>query len=135
MKAVRWGVLEEVPGREIVLGAVTQPWLGDVVFRSLPPDEFAAFREPGFVKIVVSFRADPQGADESIFRSETRVATTDPIARAKFRRYWSFVSPGIILIRWVSLPMVRAEAERRAQRLRLTSGPIEPGTATKEDRR
>jgi len=42
--------------------------------------------------------------------------TTDPAARAKFRRYWSFLSPGIIVIRWVSLRPLKAEAERRARR-------------------
>jgi len=47
-----WGVLAEIPGREIVMGAVTQPWMANVVFRALPPDEFAAFRQPDYVKIV-----------------------------------------------------------------------------------
>jgi hypothetical protein len=123
MKAVGWGVLDEIPGREIVLGAVTQPWIADVVFRPLPPGEFAAFREPGFVKIVVTFRGEPEGAASSIFRTETRVLTTDPVARSKFRRYWSFLSPGILLIRWVSLGMVRAEAERKALALSAPSAP------------
>jgi hypothetical protein len=35
---------------------------------------------------------------------ETRVATTDAAAGAKFRRYWSCFSPGIVLIRWLLLP-------------------------------
>ena len=41
-KALGWGVLAEVSGREIVMGAVTQAWLADVVFRAMPPYEFAA---------------------------------------------------------------------------------------------
>ena len=41
-----WGVLAEVPDREIVIGAYTQPWHEHVEFRPLPPEEFAAFREP-----------------------------------------------------------------------------------------
>jgi hypothetical protein len=113
MRAIGWGVLAEVPGREIVMGAVTQPWMADVVFRPLPPEEFAAFHEPDFVKIVWTLRADPHGPAESIFRTETRVVTTDAAARAKFRRYWAFASPGIILIRWASLRPLKAEAERR----------------------
>jgi hypothetical protein len=113
VRAVGWGVLAEVPGREIVMGAVTQPWKADVVFRALPPDRFAAFDEPDFVKIAFTLRSDPVGDAESIFRTETRATTTDAGARAKFRRYWSMVSPGIILIRWLSLGPVRAEAERR----------------------
>ena len=115
MRAIGWGVLAEIPGREIVMGAVTQPWRADVVFRPLPPDEFAAFREPDYVKIVWTLRADSLGAAESIFRTETRVQTTDSTARAKFRRYWSFVSPGIIVIRWMSLRPLKAEAEGRAR--------------------
>jgi hypothetical protein len=115
MKSVGWGVLEEVPGRAIVLGAVTQPWIADTVFRALAPEEFRSFREPGYVKIAVTFRADPAGDDGSIFRTETRVATTDETARKKFRRYWSFLSPGILWIRWVSLGVVKGDAERRAR--------------------
>jgi hypothetical protein len=114
-KALGWGVLAEIPDREIVVGAVTQPWMANVVFRAVPAHEFAAFHEPGYVKIVWTLRADPIGTTESVFRTETRVATTDPSARAKFRRYWAFVSPGIWLIRWMSVQLVRKEAARRAR--------------------
>jgi hypothetical protein len=109
-----WGVLAEIPGREIVLGVVTQPWMANVMFRALPADEFAAFHEPGFVKIVWTLRADPIGASESVFRTETRVASTDPTARAKLRWYWSFFSPGIVLVRRMSLRLLRTEGERRS---------------------
>jgi hypothetical protein len=113
-KSLGWGVLAEVPGREIVVGAVTQPWNANVVFRSLPPAAFAAFHEPDYVKIAWTLRADATGAVESVARTETRVMTTDAGARRKFRRYWSLVSPGIVVIRRVALGLVRAEAERRA---------------------
>jgi hypothetical protein len=121
MRAIGWGVLAEIPDREIVMGAVTQPWMADVVFRPLPPDEFAAFHEPDYVKIVWTLRADSLGAAESLFRTETRVATTNPTARAKFRQYWSFASPGIIVIRWMLLRPLKAEAERRARAAMATS--------------
>ncbi len=114
VQSLGWGVLKEVPGREVVVGAVTKPWEANVVFRALPPDDFAKFHEPGWVKIAWTLRADPVGAEESVFRTETRVVTTDRAARAKFRRYWAFVSAGIVLIRWMMLGPVKAEAERRA---------------------
>jgi hypothetical protein len=114
-RSIGWGVLAEVPGREIVMGAVTQPWYASVVFRPLPPHEFVAFDEPDYVKILWTLRADAIGTNASIFRTETRVAATDATARAKFRRYWSFLSPGIILIRWASLKPLRADAERRVR--------------------
>jgi hypothetical protein len=118
--AIGWGVLAEEPGREIVVGGVTKPWEANPIFRALRPDEFLAFKEPDFVKIVWTLRADPISPAESIFRTETRVTTTDSVARAKFRRYWSFLSPGISLIRWISLGPLKAEAERRAINGRLT---------------
>ena len=76
----------EVPGREIVVGGVTKPWEANPTFRALPPDEFQGFCEHDYVKIVWTLRADPVGTAESIFRTETRVITTNPAARAKFRR-------------------------------------------------
>jgi hypothetical protein len=116
--SIGWGVLAQVPGREIVVGAVTQPWEANVVFRPLPPDEFAAFNQPNYVKIVWTLRVDRVNATESVFRTETRAVATDTAARAKFRRYWSFLSPGIIVIRWMSLGPVKTEAERRARAAR-----------------
>jgi hypothetical protein len=114
-RSLGWGVLAEVPGREIVMGAITQPWLANVVFRALPPDEFMAFHEPDYVKIAWTLRADPISPHESVFRTETRVVTTDAVARATFRWYWARVSAGITLIRWLSLGPVRRDAERRAR--------------------
>ena len=113
--SIGWGLLAEVPGREVVFGAVTRPWEANVTFRPLPPDRFAAFDEPDYAKIAWTLRADPIDESESIFRTETRVTTTDAAARAKFRRYWAFLSPGIITIRWASLAAVRKNAERHAQ--------------------
>jgi hypothetical protein len=114
MKAMGWGVLAEEQGREIVVGAVTQPWKANVVFRRLAPDEFAGFREPGYVKIAWTLRADPTGDAESIFRTETRAAATDAYARRRFRPYWSCFCPGIVLVRKSLLRLVRREAENRA---------------------
>lgn len=117
MKSLGWRVLAEQPGREIVVGAVTQPWLANVVFRGLPPDEFRAFQDPGYVKIVWTLRADRVGPAESIFRTETRVTTTDLTARTRFRWYWARFSPGIVLIRRVLLRNLKKEAEYRARNL------------------
>ena len=61
-----------------------------------------------------TLRADPDRPDRSIFRTETRVATTDATARARFRLYWARFSAGIILIRRLMLPNLKATAERRA---------------------
>jgi hypothetical protein len=108
-----WRILAEVPDREIVVGAVTQPWRAEVEFRGIDPEDFASFAEPGYAKIVWTLEAIPVSPAASRFRTETRVSTTDPRARALFRRYWAALSPGILLIRRQSLKLVKAEAERR----------------------
>lgn len=113
MLALGWGLLTEIPEREVVMGGVTKPWEANPVFRALPPHEFAAFDEPGFVKIAFTLRADPRGEDGSVFRTETRALATDAFARGKFRLYWSLLSPGIMLIRKAALRPVKVEAERQ----------------------
>ena len=110
MKALGWGVLAERPGREIVLGGATKPWIANPVFRTIPPESFAAFAEPDFVKIVWTLRADPAPGG-TIFRTETRAVATDAAARQKFRRYWALLSPGIIAIRMAMLPALKTAAE------------------------
>ena len=113
LEAIGWGVLADVPGRELVLGAVTQPWRGDVHFRALSPASFVAFDSAGYVKIVWTLAVDSLGPAQSRFRTETRVLATDGSARSPFRRYWAVFSPGILLIRWQAIRLVRADAERR----------------------
>ncbi len=120
MRSMGWGVLSSSPQREIVLGAVTQPWNRDVVFRALSPGEFAAFHSPGFVKIVVTIAASPIDSGTSRLEIGTYVATTDPVARARFRSYWAVFSPGILLIRAIALSAVKSEAEHRYQMRRST---------------
>lgn len=119
-KVLGWGVLDEVPGREIVMGAVTKPWEANVVFRAIAPEEFASFQDPDFVKIAWTLRIDPIAESKSVFSTETRALACGPVARSKFRKYWAFLSPGIILIRLVTLGPLKREAERRARQMERT---------------
>jgi hypothetical protein len=112
VKALGWGVLEETPGREIVFGAVCKPWEGDVKFRAV--DDFASFAEPGYAKIAWSLSVDALGGTRALVRTETRVVTTGAESRKLFRRYWSFASPGIRLIRREMLRMIKRRAEKSA---------------------
>ena len=121
--ALGWRVLSEEPGH-LVMGAVTQPWKADVKFRGIPPEEFAAFCEPGYAKIAWTLVAEPLSPTGCVFRTETRVTTTDAEARKRFRRYWCLVSPGVLLIRREMLRLVRREAERRARSYRDSVEPI-----------
>jgi hypothetical protein len=112
-RAMGWGTLAETPGREVIMGAVTRPWESAPTFQALPPGNFAAFAEPGYAKIVWTLTAEPRGHNGSVFITETRVQTTDPDSRERFRRYWATLSPGILLIRWQALGLVKIVAEAR----------------------
>jgi hypothetical protein len=110
--ALGWRILAEVPGREVVVGAVTKPWEAGVKFIGVPAERFASFSNPEFVKIVWTLRADSLGPSRSVFRTETRAVATDAASRSKFRRYWAMASPGIWLIRRMSLGPLKCEVER-----------------------
>lgn len=112
-KAMGWGLLAEAPGHEIVMGAITQPWAADVVFRSVPGERFATHQEVDHVKIAWTLRSEPLSASTSVLVTETRVAACDSLSRARFLRYWRRFSPGIILIRLAMLRLVKKEAESR----------------------
>lgn len=117
MMSIGWVVLAETAGREVVLGAVTRPWDAAPVFRSVPAEAFASFAEPGYVKILWTLRADRVDDAHSVFITDTRAATTDPEARRRFRVYWSYVAPGVELIRFAMLRPLKREAERRTGKM------------------
>ena len=94
---------------------MTQPWKANVLFRPLSPDAFTTFNEPGFVKIAWTLRADATGATGIGLPNRDSAVATDVMARTRFRRYWSLLSPGIIVIRRMMLQPLKAEAERRAE--------------------
>jgi hypothetical protein len=60
--ALGWRELVQTPGRQVIMGAVTQPWRQEVHFRGLPADEFVAFREPGYAKIAWTLEVEAAGA-------------------------------------------------------------------------
>ena len=109
--AVGWVILEEIPGQELVAGAVTQPWVAEVKFQGLAPAEFINFSNPGFTKIVFSIAARAVTPRESVLSMETRVLATDPVSRRKFQLYWLVVSTGVRLIRVIALNTARRQLE------------------------
>lgn len=109
-RTIGWGLLDSLPSRELIFGAVTQPWRGEVHFRALEPDRFAAFDSAGYTKIVWAIAVDSLGPGRSRIRTETRAATTDALSRARFRQYWSIYSPGIVWIRHEALRVIAKDA-------------------------
>jgi hypothetical protein len=118
-----WGVLYDDPERVFVAGAACQPWQADVLFTAIPPNQFVTFAAPDHVKIVWTLEVVPAGPALTRFATETRVCATDQQARRKFRRYWQVFGVGIVLIRWLLLPAIRGQAERRWRATRGTGPP------------
>ena len=112
-KALGWVLLEEQPGRLVMCGATCEPWLAEVTFSAIAPGDFAAFAEPGQVKIAWTLEAIEVGPAVTRFAQETRAVATDEHARTKFRRYWRWARFGIISIRLLMLPAIRRAAERQ----------------------
>ena len=113
MLGMGWGVLAQKPNRWFVAGTVCQPWLADVVMRPIPSAQFVEYFEPNQVKIIWTLETEPLGEARCRFATETRAVATDGEAQAKFRRYLHRFGIGMAMIRWLLLPAIRREAERR----------------------
>ena len=125
-RAMGWGELSRVPGRQVIMGAAVQPWLAAPVFEAIAPESFAAWGEPDHVKIVWTLEAEPLGPTRARLRTETRVEATDEAARAKFLRYWRVARFGIVAIRLLGLPAMRRAAQRRFAAEALEGGGSSP---------
>jgi hypothetical protein len=108
-----WVPLVEEPGAEFVVGSVGRFWKRDYGWKAVPAEAFAAFEEPGYGKIAVSFSVRPAGLGRSVLRYEARTATTDAVAHTRFRRYWLLIRPGVAIVMRRALSRIKAEAERR----------------------
>jgi hypothetical protein len=114
MQGLGWQCLVDRPKSLFVAGAACQPWLADVVFRPIRAEDFAAFNEPGLVKIAWTLEVEPLGPNRCQLATETRVVATDDEARTRFRQYWRWARFGIVLIRRLMLPAIRRRAEAMA---------------------
>lgn len=110
-QALGWAVLVDIPGRRTVLAAITRPWQRAVTFIPMNGVDFLAFNQPGYAKIIWAIEVHPDGTHHSVASTETRVQLTDPISRRRFRLYWALLSPGILAIRYLSLRLIRRQAE------------------------
>ncbi|HPS12743.1 MAG TPA: hypothetical protein PLB87_05650 [Prolixibacteraceae bacterium] len=76
-------------------------------------DEFRAFNQPGYVKVVVNFRFIPLGNNKTLLSTETRNLATTPRDNRIFGRYWRIIYPGSAIIRRVWLNDVAKKAEHQ----------------------
>jgi hypothetical protein len=118
--AVRFGftILGEDARRELVFGAIGQPWRlagGRGMVAVVDGSDFAAFDRAGYAKMAANLRLDPIAGGGAIqLTTETRVACTDPTSAHRFARYWRLIRPASGAIRRSWLTAIKRRAERRA---------------------
>ncbi|MGI9556703.1 MAG: hypothetical protein ACR2N5_02045 [Solirubrobacterales bacterium] len=108
-----WVKLDEVPGRELVLGAVGKVWRPRIEWRSVSRSEFSEFAVPGYAKIAVGLSVRPYGRRRTLLSYEARTATTDEVARRRFQRYWRLIGWGAGAVMRGALELIGREAEGR----------------------
>lgn len=79
---------------------------------------FAAFSQPGYIKVAWALRVLPRGARKSHVEFEVRVAATDEASWRKFRRYFRVIGP---FSRFIRRSLLRALA-RDAAALKANEG-------------
>jgi hypothetical protein len=109
-----WQLLGEVPGREVVFGAVGTFWKPDIEWHDLAADQFATFEEPGWGKIACHLLVRPDGPDRSILSYECRTATTDPVSQARMSRYWWLIRPFVTYVLRAVIRTIRVEVGAHA---------------------
>jgi hypothetical protein len=109
-----WLRLAEEPGVELVVGSIGRFWEKDYGWRPIAAEQFAAFQEPGYAKVVLSLAVLPSVAGLTLLRYEARTATTDAVAARRFRRYWRLIRPGVALVMRRALHRIKEQAERHA---------------------
>jgi hypothetical protein len=118
--AVRFGftILGEDARRELVFGAIGQPWRlagGRGMVAVVDGNDFAAFDRAGYAKMAANFRLAPlAGARATRLSTETRVACTDATSARRFARYWWLIRPASGTIRRSWLAVIKRRAERHA---------------------
>jgi hypothetical protein len=109
-----WLLLGEVPGREVVFGAVGTFWKPDIEWHELAAEQFATFAEPGWGKIACHLLVRPDGPGRSILSYECRTATTDSDSQAQMSRYWWLIRPFVGYVLRAVLRTIRAKVDAHA---------------------
>lgn len=71
--------------------------------------EFAAFRQPGFIKVAWAIRTLPRGEQDCRLEFELRVDAVDEESWAKFERYFRLIGPASRFIRRTALDSLARE--------------------------
>jgi len=103
-------ILDDDGPREVAVGAIGQVWHLEIPFRHVADAAaFAAFSDPGWVKVAWAIRVVPRGQRDTRVELEVRVDATDDESWRKFRRYFLLIGPGSHFIRRTLLASLATE--------------------------
>jgi hypothetical protein len=105
-------LLERDADRSLSFGLAGAFWQADYGLRPLAtPQAFSALREPGIVRLALSFHTEPLTTGTRL-TTTTRVECPDAISLRRFRPYWWLIRPvsGLIRRRLLSHVCQRAES-------------------------
>ncbi|UOX90620.1 hypothetical protein MUY14_08340 [Amycolatopsis sp. FBCC-B4732] len=109
-----WTLLGDRPGSEFALGVAGKFWRPVITWRRVEADDFAAFDEAGYGKLVLAVSAFPYGPHRTVLTVHTRVRMSDPESWVKFRRYWRIARPALGSVHTALIRAVAANARERA---------------------
>jgi hypothetical protein len=107
-----FGILDETPGEEIVLGVSGRFWRPTGNLSAFNRSDFNAPVPSGMARGVWNFSVSETQQGQTILQTETRVICGDAASRRKFLSYWFVVRPFSGLIRLIMLRNVRKAAEK-----------------------
>ena len=104
--------LDEVPGREIVFGLVTDSPIFNSCKSNISSKDFMQNVDAGLIKAVINFKVQIESNSKHIISTETRVWCGSNALKAKFRFYWFLIKPFSQLIRKSMLRQLKLQIER-----------------------
>lgn len=110
-KKMGFVVLEQHPGKEIILGLIGQFWKATGKIQRCTKEQFISFDDPGFAKTIWNFELSTQADNQVLLETETRIFSLGETVRKKFARYWFFIRPFSGLIRAEMLRIIKKKAE------------------------
>ena len=104
-------ILEEIPGKEFVVGSVGKFWKPVIDFYPFKPAEFITLKLDGVGKLAWTAIVEPFKEHESIVTMEVRVALPDSKSKTMFKFYWKVIGPFSHMMRNRMLNMAKRDAE------------------------
>jgi hypothetical protein len=91
-------ILEEDPGKYVVIGAIGKFWHLSIPFKDISPQQFPHFDDKGWGKVAWSITVEPF-MEGSTICFDLRTSATDDTSWKKFSRYYHFIGIFSRLIR------------------------------------